>query len=91
MKEKSFVELERARETAIRCSPCILSRLEKLNEACKCLNISPAKKDAAQKITAALAAMRYGISSDDAVKHLIKTSKLWNDTLPSSDIFIKGE
>lgn len=76
MKEKSFIELERARETAIRCSPCILSRLEKLKETCKHLNISSAQKDAAQKITAALAASRYDISSDDAVKHLMQTSKL---------------
>lgn len=61
MAEKSFIELERAREAAIRCSPSLLSRLEALKEACKRLNISPAQKDAAKKISAALASRRLGI------------------------------
>lgn len=61
MVEKSFIELERAREAAIQCSPRLLSQLEALKEACKRLNISPAQKDAAKKISAALVAQRYGI------------------------------
>ena len=71
MKEKSFIESECTREARLQCSPSLLSRLEALKEACKRLNISPAQKDAAKKITAALTASRYGIKPQPEEDELV--------------------
>ena len=62
MPKKSFVEQEIAREARSQSGLEIPSRLDKLREACKRCHITPAQKDAAKKISAAIAGSRLGIT-----------------------------